>query len=188
MAAIDTAQGPSLAVFADATLSGDADYTRVLSNAGTLFARNGARLICLAEGGAYCRPLVVAARAAGGAVTLLSDGSHDSARLVDGCTVEAIEDEEVRYQHLADLADAFVGFPAGLMQVRALFNAWVMAGAGASGKPVALLNRNRAYEVLRGYFVDVVTHSLADSDRLTVFADTPEDLWNELQQVLDRGQ
>ena len=185
MAETETASGPVLAVFADATQSGDAEYTRVLSSAGTLFARNGAHLICLVVDGAYCRPLVTSACAAGGAVTLLSDGSLDASLLAEGCTVETIEDEEARFQRLGDMADALVGFPAGLMQVRALFNAWVMAGGGASGKPVALLNRNRAYEVLRGYLVDVVTHSLADSDRLTVFADTVEDLWAKLQHALE---
>ena len=184
MAETDTAPGPVLAVFADATLSGDAEYTRVLTGAGTLFARKGAHLVCVAEDGAYCRPLVAAARAAGGAVTLLSDGNLDTGLLPEGCTVEAITEEEMRFQRLGDMADALVGFPAGLMQVRALFNAWVMAGGGASGKPVALLNRNRAYEVLRGYLVDVVTHSLADSDRLTVFADTVEDLWGKLERAL----
>jgi hypothetical protein len=65
-----------------------------------------------------------------------------------------------------------------------MFNVWVLAGGGSSGKPVALLNRNRAYEALRGLFVDVFSHSLAKSDRMMVFADTVEELWNQLKPGL----
>ena len=52
---------------------------------------------------------------------------------------------------------------------------------------MALLNRNRAYEVLRGYAMDVVSHSLTNSDRLVLFADTVEDLWARLDRALAQG-
>ncbi len=179
--------GPVLAVFADATAPGDADFPRILSAAGTLFARNGAKIICLGEKGAYCRPLITAADAAGASVTILSDGSLDADSFAEGTHVEIIPEEEMRYQHMSELADAFVGFPAGIVSARALFNVWVLAGGGSSGKPVALLNRNRAYEVLRGYAVDVLAHSLSNTDRLVIFSDTVEDLWVRLERVLANG-
>lgn len=184
MAGSEASAGPTLAVFSAAALPGDAEFTRVLSSAGSLFARNGARLVCLVENGAYCRPLVTAALAAGGVVTLLSDGSLGVDAFDAGVTVELVAEEEARLQHLSDLADAFVGFPAGVASVRALFNTWVLAGGGSGGKPVALLNRNRAYEVLRGYAVDVLAHSLGTSDKLVIFADSVEDLWSRLETVL----
>ncbi len=180
----ETDAGPVLAVFAAAALPGDADYTRVVSQAGTLFARNGARLVCLVENGVYCRPLVTAARAAGGTVIILSDGSLPPHSFAEGCEIELIEEQDNRFQRMSELADALVGFPAGVAAIRAMFDVWVMAGGGASGKPVALLNRNRAYEVLRGFAMDVLSHSLAKSDRMMVFADSVEDLWNQLKPAL----
>jgi len=179
----DADTGSTLAVFAATALPGDASYAKVLTAAGTLFARKDVHIVCLLEDGVYCRPLVKAALAAGGAVTLLSDGD-DTATLARGCTVERWPEEEQRFERMAELADAIVGLPAGMPAVRAMFNVWLAGGGGASGKPIALLNRNRAYEALRGFFVDVVTHSLADSDRLVLFADTVEDLWSALEPAL----
>ncbi len=184
MSDIEIQTAPTLAIFAAAALPGDPDYTRIVSLAGTLFARNGVKLVLPVEGGAYCRPLVTAARGAGGEVTLISDGSLTPDAFAEGCEVEVIEEEEARFQHLSELADGFVGFPAGIRAVRAMFNVWVLAGGGASGKPVALLNRNRAYEVLRGFGVDVLSHSLAQADRMLIIAETTEDLWAQLRPRL----
>jgi hypothetical protein len=181
------ARGPALGIFAAVALPGDAEHPRILSNAGTLFASAGARLVCLAEDGTYCRPLVVAARAARGEVTILSDGSLDSHTFATGCVVEIIPEAETRIQRMSELADALVGFPVGLIGVRAMFNVWATAGGGSSGKPVALLNRNRAFEVLRGYAMDVLSHSLTNTDQLVLFADTIEDLWTKLQRALAKG-
>lgn len=178
--------GPTLAVFAAASLPSDEGHTRLLSGAGGFLAGKGVRLVCLVEQGVYPRPLVTAARSKGGEVILLSDGSLNPGALASGCTLETIEDEEARHQRMADLSDAILGLPAGLAAVRALFGVWEMAGAGAGGKPVGLLNRNRAYEVLRGFVVDVVTHSLAKSDRMIVFADTIEEVWSGLERSLSK--
>ena len=175
---------PTLAVFATSALPGDADYTRIVSNAGTLFARNGARLVCLIEDGVWCRPLVTAALAAGGSVIMISDGSLAPEKFAKGVEVELIEEEEARFHRMSELADAFVGFPIGIAAARALFNVWSEAGGGSSGKPVALLNRNRAFEVFRGFSMDVLSHSLSKSDRMMLFADTVEDLWNQLKRNL----
>lgn len=185
---LETAEhGPVLAVFADATAPGDADFPRMLSAAGTLFGEVGVRIVCLSASGAYCRPLVVAARAAGAEVTIISDGELDAGELAAGVHVEVIAEEDARFLHISETVDAFVGFPAGIATVRALFNVWVLAGGGSSGKPVALLNRNRAYEVMRGYAMDVLSHSLSNSDRLLLFADTVEDLWTRLERALAQG-
>lgn len=182
----DTAPPPrhTLGVFASATVPGDPEWARALSQAGTLFGKGKARIVCLAEDGVYCRPLVTAACGAGGQVLILSDGSVELKGLAKDVKVEVIGDAEARWQRMSDLSDALVGFPASLPAVRALFGTWVLAGGGSSGKPVALLNRNRAYEVVRGYTMDVLAHSLATADRLLFFADTADELWSKLQKAL----
>ena len=182
---LETAErGPILAVFADATAPGDADFPDVLAATGALLGEAGARIVCLSTNGAYCLPLVDAACTAGAEVTILSDGVLEPGGLAVGTHVEVIAEEDARLQHLSETVDAFVGLPAGIATMGALFNVWVLAGGGSSGKPVALLNRNRAFEVLRGYAMDVVSHSLTNSDRLVLFADTVEDLWARLDRAL----
>lgn len=174
----------TLGIFASASVPGDPEWARIMTLAGTLFARNKTAIVCLAENGAHCRPLVAACRAAGGEVRVLSDGSVNASALSDGVRIEIIADADARLQRMSDLSDALVGFPASLAAVASLFNVWVLAGGGSSGKPVALLNRNRAYEVVRGYAMDVLSHSLSNAERLMFFADTVEELWNKLQKAL----
>ena len=60
----------------------------------------------------------------------------------------------------------------------------VAAGAGKSHKPVVLLNRNRAFEVMRGMSQDVLSHSVKQYDRMAVFTDNIEDLWNRVAWAL----
>ena len=56
--------------------------------------------------------------------------------------------------------------------------------APSYGKPVLLYNRNNAFEVLRGYVADVVSHSVRRHDRLIQFSDSIEDLWNRISRLV----
>jgi hypothetical protein len=78
----------------------------------------------------------------------------------------------------------FVGLPGSLASASELYKTWVRAGGGASGKPVVLLNRNRAFEVMRGLAADVLSHSVKRQDRMMVFTDNVEDLWNRVAWAL----
>jgi hypothetical protein len=48
---------------------------------------------------------------------------------------------------------------------------------------VILLNRHRAFEVVRGFSADVLSHSLKGHERAVQFADTVEDLWSRTQRL-----
>lgn len=156
-----------------------------MSDVGTLLAKNKVRIVCLAEEGTFCRPLVSSARAAGGTVLIVSDTALEKTNIPPGALVETIAETEQRRQRISDLVDAFIGLPCSLRAIRSLYGSWIMAGGGSGGKPVALLNRNRAFEVFRGYANDVLSHDVANVDKLMIFSENFEELWGKLKKTLD---
>ncbi len=98
---------------------------------------------------------------------------------------ERIDDPDARLRRIGELAQCFVGLPGSLASTASLYRAWQRAGAGAGGKPVVLLNRNRAFEAMRGLAADILSHSVPHADRLVVFTDNVEDLWNKVAWALN---
>lgn len=176
----------TVAVFAAPIKGQEEGWEAMLAEAGRQCAVRKWRLIFLAENGNYCPGLIAAARAAGGEVLVLSDEAIPADTLPQGAVAETVSDAGERLQEASDLADGFLCLPTSLLSVRSLLNIWSRAGGGSSGKPVAFLNRNRAYEVMRGYAQDVLSQSLPMTDRLMMFSDNLDDLTAKLQRELDR--
>lgn len=177
--------GHTVAVFAGRLTAQEKGWEQVVSEAGRLCAENRWRVLVLAEGDNLCRPLLQAARRAGAEVLVVADEVVEPASLPKGVLLEVIEDADTRLMRVSDVADGFLILPTTLASIRDLHKAWVLAGGGSGGRPVAMLNRNRAYEVFRGFTQDILNQSLANSDRLLMFADTVEDLLPRLQRALD---
>jgi predicted Rossmann-fold nucleotide-binding protein len=176
---------PTLAVFASDYGPGDAGRSSTMSQVGALLARRGARVVCLAGRSLSAVPLVTSARTAGGEVMLVADGAFRAPAALGNMAVERLDGEESRHKRVAALADAFVGLPGSLASAAALYRCWQQAGAGGGGKPVILLNRNRAFEVLRGFSADILSHSVPHEDRMAVYSDTIDDLWNKIAWALN---
>lgn len=155
-----------------------------MSLAGSLIARKGARIVSLAQGQTLAVPLITSARAAGGEVLVVADAEIGMPSALAGVAIERVAESEARIARVAALADLFVGLPGSLASANDLYATWVRAGGGASGKPVVLLNRNRAFEVMRGLAADVLSHSVKRQDRMMVFTDNVEDLWNKIAWAL----
>ncbi len=175
---------PTIAVFASDKGPGDAERAPLMSEAGTILARHGARIVCLADGALEAIPLITAARAAGGEVLLLVDDGFAAPPALADVPMERIDDPEARLKRMGELAQVFVGLPGSVASAAALYRTWARAGAGAGGKPVVLLNKNRAFEVMRGMAADILSHSVPHADRLVVFTDNVEDLWNKVSWAL----
>ena len=101
MAAEALARNPTLAVFASDRGPGDPERASIMSQAGTLMARRGARLVCLAEGGSVPVPLITSARAAGGDVLILADATVKIPAALATVPVERIDDAETRLARAA---------------------------------------------------------------------------------------
>lgn len=177
---------PLLAVFASDKGPGEAERATLMSQAGTILARHGARIVCIADETLDLIPLITSARAAGGEVLILADEGFQPPPALREVAVERIEDPEARLKRIAELADAFVGLPGSLASASALYRAWVRAGGGASGKPVVLLNHHRAFEAMRGFAADIVSHSVRHADRIVTFTDNVDDLWNKVAWSLNQ--
>lgn len=175
---------PTLAVFASDHGPGDPERASIMSQAGTLLARRGARIVCLAEQDAIAVPLITSARAVGGEVLIIADDALKIPAALADVPLERIADRAARLARIAALATVFVGLPGSLASASSLYSSWVTAGGGAGGKPVVLLNRNRAFEVMRGMAADVLSHSVKRHDRYVVFTDSIEDLWNKVSWAL----
>lgn len=185
MAASVSTGGPTLAVFASDKGPGDAERAPIMTQAGMVLARHGARIIFLADETLEAIPLITSARAAGGDVLIVANEAFEAPAALREVPVERVEDPEERIRRVGELAEGFVGLPGSLASAAALYRTWVRAGAGPSGKPVILLNHHRAFEALRGMAVDVLSHSVNHADRVVVFTDNVEDLWNKVAWALN---
>jgi hypothetical protein len=175
---------PTLAVFASESGPGDPERSSLMTYAGNLMARHHARLVSVAHDGYVAVPLITSARAAGGDVLVVADAATNLPSALGGVPVERLATEEERLQRVAGLADLFVGLPGSMASAADLYKTWVRAGGGGSGKPVVLLNRNRAFEVMRGMAIDILSHSVRRQERMLVFTDNHEDLWNRIAWAL----
>jgi hypothetical protein len=179
-----TARKPTLAVFASEKGAGDPERASIMSLAGSLIARRGARIVSLAQESALAVPLITSARAAGGEVLLVADSQIQLPPALIDVAIERHADHEARLDRMAQLADLLVGLPGSLASASDLYKSWVRSG---SSKPVVLLNRNRAFEVIRGFAADVLSHSVKRHDRMLVFTDNVEDLWNKISWALSEA-
>lgn len=184
MAAETRTRRPTIAVFASDRGPGSPERASIMSQAGNLLARRGARVVCLADEGSLPVPLITSARAAGGEVLLIADAGVTLPPALANLPLERLADPEEQLARLAELANLFLGLPGSLASAARLYRSWVRAGAGGSGKPVVLLNRNRAFEVMRGMAADVLSHSVKRHDRMVVFTDNIDDLWNRIAWAL----
>lgn len=183
-----TTTGPTLAVFASDKGPGDAERASMMSQAGTYFAKRGARIIALAENGIIPVPLITAARAAGGMVQIVADTTITLPPALAGVTIEVLATKAERLERVAGLADAYVALPGSLASASALFGAWAAAKAQGRTLPVVMLNRHRAYEVMRGYAADVLSPGLPGYDRAVQFSDTIEDLWSRVSRLVSEAR
>lgn len=174
--------GPVVAVFASDNGPGDPERASLMSEFGRVFGRRGARIICLAEDGAIPVPLITAARTAGGSVEVLADSSIVLPPALAEVPITVLPDDAERRAQLAATASVLVGLPGSLASATALFGAW----SSATGLPVVLLNRNKAFDVIRGFAADVMTPGLPGYDRKVQFADTVDDLWNRVASLAEQ--
>lgn len=182
------ALNPVLAVFASDKGPGDPERASLMSQAGTYFAKRGASIVCLAEDGMIPVPLITAVRASGGTVRLIADTTIVLPPALAGVPMEVLSDKAERLARLVAGTDALVALPGSLASVSSLFGAWAVGKAQGRILPVVMLNRHRAYEVMRGYAADVLSPGLRGYERAVQFADTIEDLWSRVSRLVTEAR
>ena len=179
---------PIVAVFASDKGPGDPERASIMSQAGSYFAKRSARIVCLAENGIIPVPLITAARTAGGSIQIVADAGIVLPQALAGVTTEVLADKADRLARVAQLAEAYVALPGSLASASALFGTWAAAKSQGRTPPVVMLNRHKAYEVMRGYAADVLSPGLPGYDRAVQFADTIEDLWARLVRLVTEAR
>ncbi|MCD7059413.1 hypothetical protein [Pelagibacterium xiamenense] len=175
------AQEMTVAVFADA---GETEYAALYREVGKLLRNRRVSVVLAAADGRY--PADIVAGAAGGeaAVTLVCAEPERPAGLPDRVAVEPATDARDAARFAAEAADALIGLPGGVASAAALYRAWTDVGGPASGKPVGLLNRKKAFEIVRGFISDVAAPGLGSTDQMIVFADGVDDLLGKLKRLV----
>ena len=175
------AEHPTLSIFASDRGPGDAERSSIMSQAGSYLARKGARIACLAEADLLPVPLITAARSAGGEVVVVTDATFVAPPALAGLPLERFDGPEARLARMAAICDIMVGLPGSLVSGASLYRSWTKA----QDKPVVLLNRNRAFESMRGFAADIFSHSIKKHDRRIQFADSVEDMWNKISWLMN---
>ncbi len=190
--AAETVKGPgadavddrvSLVIFASDRGPGDAERTAIMSQAGNLLARNGARIVCLAEDGVFPLALLTTAHLAGADIELVCDRETELPPVLGDIEKTIIENGKARYETLAEKADCLVGLPGSLASVSSLF---LTIAELETVRPMVFLNRNRAYEIIRGFSSDVFFHSFQKAHRNVQFVETVEEIWPRVQRLIGR--
>ncbi|GLQ55016.1 hypothetical protein [Devosia nitrariae] len=179
---------PTLTIFASDKGPGDAERSSIMSQAGSYLARRGARVLCLAERGTLPIPLITAVRAAGGDAAVVADASIVLPPALAGVPIEVISDRDQRLARIGGQTDAYIGLPGSLASASSLFAAWTAARQAGQARPVVLLNKNRAFEMMRGYAADVLSHGLKGYDRVIQFADSVEDVWIRASRMIEERE
>tara|TARA_R110002020_G_scaffold87764_10_gene216092 strand:- start:698 stop:1261 length:564 start_codon:yes stop_codon:yes gene_type:complete len=177
--------GPILAIFASSKGPGDAERVSLMSQTGSYFAKRGAQILCLAENGNLPIPLITAARAAGGAVQIVADTTIVLPPALSGVNMEVLEDQAARFARVSELAVGLVALPGSLASATEMFGVWSAGKTAGRSRPVIMLNRHKAFEVMRGYAADVLSPGLKGYDKAIQFADTVEDLWSRISRMVE---
>lgn len=170
----------SIVAFADC---GVTSHQALYRQVGTSVARHGAQLICIGRKGQWPQALVESAFAGGGAVKVMVGPSPSALALPQGVAVETFASDREAARAGVQAAQTVLGLPGGIDTAASLYAAWTEAGGAASGRPVGLLNRDRAYEVVRGFIVDVAAHGRGNVETLIQFADNFDELWTRLTRL-----
>ena len=181
---VPTQTGPVIAVFASDRGPGDPERASLMTECGLMLARKGAHIVCLAENGVVPVPLITAARSAHGHVEVIADATIAMPPALADVPVTVLSSAEERHARLTAAASVFVALPGSLASATALFRAW----STGAGRPVVMLNRNRAFEAIRGFTTDVLAASVPGYDRNIQFADNVDDLWNKVIWLTQNGQ
>ncbi|MEQ1769171.1 MAG: hypothetical protein ABL879_04970 [Devosia sp.] len=176
---------PTLGIFASDRGPGDAERSSIMTQAGSYFARKGAKIVCLGDDDTLPVPLLTSARAAGGQVAIIADLAFHGPTTLTGFPIERLATPEERLQRLALLSDVYVALPGSLASASGLFMTWARGGGGEGRKPVVFYDRNGAFRVLRGYTADIVANSVKRHDLLVQFADSIEDTWGKIAWLID---
>lgn len=168
---------PIIAIFGGGRVQNDASRSLILTQAGTFFAKKNVKLVCMQGRGGLPMVALGAARAAGGDIEIIVAEDFDVPKALAEVNVTRESDLETRYSMTAEKVQAIVALPGGLSLANDLFQ---ISMNRARSSPTILLNHENAFEVLRGFFADVLVHNHPNAEGALQVADSLDDVWNRV--------
>ncbi len=173
----------AIGIFASDEGHGDPERSSIMAHSGGILAKQNAKFICFAQNGSLCVPLITAINNAGGDITIFSEGDFVLPSHLKKIKTKTLSSNEAeKYQFIDNEIDALIGLPGSLLSVKLLFDVWV---ATSRKKPVALLNKNKDYDFIRGFAYDIAGAKISKIERHILLSDHIEDLWHKLSRILD---
>ncbi len=181
---MDSSKQISLLIFASDIGPGDAERGSIMVQAGAFLAgKKNAKFYCYVEQDNFCAPLISSIHHAGGNVTILADNGFEMPSALSFIEVKKLsKNKEKKYQQIDELCDGFIALPGSLLSAKSLLEIW---SASKRKKPVAILNKNKNFEFLRGFIYDIAGVKNKKIDKQIVFSDNIEDLWSRLLRILN---
>jgi predicted Rossmann-fold nucleotide-binding protein len=171
----------SLAIFASDQGAGGNERGTIMSQAGSFLAAKGVSFVCLAQDNILCTPLITSARSAGAEIKIIADEEFNIPKKLQDISLERFQTGIDRYKRIDELSDAFIGLPGSLLSAKSLFEVWNISNKNS---PIVLFNKNRSFEFMRGFALDVISKKVKKLDRRLQHADSFDDLWNRLNKMI----
>lgn len=172
---------PTLVIFASDKGPGDATRTDIMSQAGSLLAKHGAKLVCLVESDDIPVPLLKSACAKGAEIELIADKEYILPNVLQNITTRVILDRAGRLAMLEKLADCFVILPGSLATATSHF---LTIKELRTPVPMVFLNQNNAFEIVRGFSADVFAHTFQQAHKNMLFAENVDEIWDYISKLL----
>ncbi|MCB1516028.1 MAG: hypothetical protein KDJ19_00190 [Hyphomicrobiaceae bacterium] len=173
------ARSPTIAVFSGIG-GAHASRAQVFAQAGSFLAKKGARLMAVEGVAGLPLTTLSAARSASAEIEIVVSDVFQVPKALSEASVIRSANLEDRMRIMRERADAIAVLPGALALANDLYRATLME---PGVPPVILLNHDNAFEVLRGFVVDVFTHNHPNPDRVMQVADSLEDMWNRIQRL-----
>lgn len=173
------AKSPTIAVFSGIG-GAHASRAQVFAQAGTFLAKKGVRLVAVEGVGGLPLTTLSAARSASAEIEIIVSDTFQVPKALSEAGVTRSAKLEDRMRIMRERADVIAVLPGALALANDLYRATLTE---PNVPPVILLNHDNAFEVLRGFVVDVFTHDHPDPDRVMQVADNLDDLWNRIQRL-----
>lgn len=170
----------TIAIFGGGRAQNDANRSLILTQAGTFFAKKNAKLVCMQGEGGLPMVALGAARAAGGDIEIIVADDFEIPKALGEVKITRENDIAMRYKLTSQKVQAIVALPGGLSLANDLFQ---ISMNQTTACPTILLNHENAFEVLRGFFADVLVHDHPNAEGAMQVADSLDDVWNRVTRL-----
>lgn len=168
-----------ICVFCSSNLGANSEYSKAAKALGTELAKNNMELIYGGANVGLMKTVAEEVISNGGKVTgvithFLAEKHLTQQNLTELIAVETMQERKAK---MADLADAFIVLPGGFGTLEEIFEILTAAQLGFHKKPVAIINSNGYYDLLKQQLEHMVNEKMLLKPHAAIaqFVETPRE-------------